>query len=125
MVQAILGAFWVDEDTPDEVRAMELQGWLKVLDAYTADDVSDAWAEYQRSGPRSEAGRLARPDAGALYRIIVKARANAAIATRRPAPPEQQLPPPPRVTAAQALKIIKDVGFRVKRFPEVGEGSDV
>lgn len=107
------------------MRGLELKNWTDVLVEFSPDEVGKAWIEYQKSGPRSEAGRLSRPDAGALYRIITKARANAAIATRRPAPPEQQLPPPPRVTAAQALKIIKDVGFRVKRFPEVGEGGDV
>lgn len=117
-----MAQFWIDEDTPDEVRAMELESWVDVLGDATPDELRQAWAEYQRSGPRSEAGRLARPDAGALYRTINKARATAALT--RPAPRDRQLAAPPRVTPEKAAEIMAQVGFRPKAFPGVGEGRD-
>jgi len=72
--RAILGQFWNDENTPDAVQAMELEGWMDVLENCSHSEIRKAWATYQRTGPRTQAGKLYKPDAGALYQIILRAR---------------------------------------------------
>ena len=104
-VQAILGQFWRDDATPDAVVALEVEGWCDVLAACTHSEIREAWAEYQRTGPRTTAGRLYKPDAGALYRIIH---------ARRPRPALSVVPrtaEPARVacTAEAAQRIMAEV----------------
>lgn len=72
-LRAILTQFW-QEDVSAPVRAMELEGWVDVLEDLTEDEVRNAWAAYQRSGPRSEKGALYRPDAGAIRKLADEAR---------------------------------------------------
>jgi len=72
-VMAILNQFWTDQNTPDAVRVLEIEGWLDVLAPLAEDEVRNAWREYQITGPRPASG-LRRPDAGALYLIAMNAR---------------------------------------------------
>lgn len=72
--EAILGQFWRNDDTPDAVRALEIEGWMDVLENCSHTEIREAWAAYQKNGARTERGRLYKPDAGALYRIIIAAR---------------------------------------------------
>jgi len=67
--EAILSQFW-REDEPDAVRAMVLESWMDVLESASHDEIREAWTDYQRNGPRSANGRLARPDPGALWHRI-------------------------------------------------------
>ena len=62
-IMAILGQFWRDDATPDAVQAIELEGWMDVLEPLTEREIRDAWAVYQRTGPRSRNGALRKPDA--------------------------------------------------------------
>lgn len=93
-VTVILSSFWLDQEASRAERVLELEGWLDVLEPLDDTEVRAAWAEYQRSGPRSAAGKLLRPDAGALYRIAMQARANAARLDRLRNPPPPPPPPP-------------------------------
>ena len=47
-VTAILSQFWT-EDSPDELRAVELEGWIDVLGGVSADELRAAWADYQNT----------------------------------------------------------------------------
>jgi hypothetical protein len=103
-VEAILSTFWRDE-TADVVRACEIQGWIDVLETCSHNEVRAAWSEYQRSGPRSGTGRLLKPDAGALWRIIVAARPKP-----RPVPMiVHHEPDRPRISADRAREIMAEV----------------
>ena len=128
-VSAILSQFWT-EDSPDELRAVELEGWLDVLDGVSTDELRAAWAEYQRNGPRSESRRLARPDAGAIYLIVTRARRDQRISNP---PPRVQLPAPPpepRMSPERMAEIMQAVGYHgngiiePKRFPRMGDGHE-
>ena len=103
-VEAILGTFWRD-DTADVVRACEIQGWIDVLETCSHNEIRAAWADYQRSGPRSANGRLLKPDAGAIWRIIIAARPKP-----KPAPKiVPQEPERPRVMPERARQIMAEV----------------
>jgi hypothetical protein len=73
-VQAILGQFWRDDSTPDAVQSLELEGWMDVLENCSHSEIRKGWATYQRTGPRTQSGKLYKPDAGALYQIILRSR---------------------------------------------------
>lgn len=76
-VTSILTQFWRDENVADAMQAIEIEGWVDVLEPLTEREIRDAWAVYQRTGPRSRNGALRKPDAGALYLIAMKARGEA------------------------------------------------
>lgn len=61
-----------------------MEGWIDVLEPYEPEEIRRAWAEYQKSGPRSERGALYRPDAGAIARIIDRRRRNSRLASQEP-----------------------------------------
>jgi hypothetical protein len=107
--EAILGGFWRD-DTPDAVRAMEIEGWIDALENCSHSEIRDAWATYQRHGPRSQSGRLVRPDAGALYRLIADARPKPRLVSLPAPDPEPDRKPLP---LAKRIAISREVGFRV------------
>lgn len=109
--EAILGQFWRDDDTPDAVRAMEIEGWMDVLENCSHSEIRKAWAVYQRSGPRTAAGKLYKPDAGALWKIVQGMRP-------KPKPVEAEPEPQrdPRVSKEAAQEILEKAGFRVNRF---------
>lgn len=69
--RAILMNFWTEDGVPDAQQAMQLEGWIDVLEALDEGEVRAAWAAYQIGGPRSALGALLRPDAGALHRIAL------------------------------------------------------
>lgn len=103
-VESILATFWRD-DTADVVRACEIQGWIDALETCSHGEVRAAWADYQRSGPRSGNGRLLKPDAGALWRIIIAARPKP-----KPAPMiVRQEPERPRISPDRARAIMAEV----------------
>lgn len=116
---AILTQFWRHDDTPPAVQAIEIEGWLDVLEPYDDAEIRAAWAEYQRSGPRSARGALYKPDAGALYAIVQRERRDAAeraSAHRRlPSPPQDA---PVRISAERAAEILREVGFEPKLTDE-------
>lgn len=75
-ISAMLGTFWGPDDTADEIRAIELETWLDTLGDMTCDQFRDAWITYQRTGPRTAKGRLYKPDAGAIWRLVNTTPAN-------------------------------------------------
>lgn len=109
--QAILGQFWRDDQTPDAVQALELEGWMDVLENCSHSEIRKAWATYQRTGPRTASGKLYKPDAGAIYKIVQQ---------NRPKPRVVPTPEPereePRVSAEAAQEILKEIGFKVNKF---------
>ena len=112
--KAILSVFWEDK-APDAVKAIEVEGWMDVLQNCSQSEIREAWADYQRDGDnRSARGRLVKPDAGALYRIILR---------KRPKPKLVETPEEPReppCSFERAAEIMQQVGFRPKGF---GEGK--
>lgn len=85
-ITGILQQFWRDAEDPDEVRAVEMRGWLDVLEGCALKEIRLAWADYQKTGPRSGRGVLYRPDAGAIHSRIMKERRDAAlyVASQKP-----------------------------------------
>ena len=108
-VEAILGNFWRDDETPDAVRAVEIEGWMDVLQGFTEYEIRMAWATYQVEANRTASGRMVRPDAGALARIITRHRPKPKLA---PAP--EPVRTEPRVTKEQTARILKEAGFNLK-----------
>jgi len=82
--QAILGQFWRDDSTPEAVQAIEMEGWMDVLENCSHSEIRKAWATYQRTGPRTQSGKLYKPDAGALYQIIFRSRPKPKVEESRP-----------------------------------------
>ena len=125
-VKAILGQFWVNDGVEDVVRALELEGWLDVLEPLTEAEIRSAWAEYQRSGPRSARGNLIKPDAGALYRIAASARqaeASRHVAAMRASERQAEEQEHARrqamkPTAEEAARITREAGFRMNVVPK-------
>lgn len=90
--EVILSQFWRDDDCSDAARAIEIEGWMDVLESCSQDEIRQAWASYQRGGPRTASGKLCKPDAGAIYRLVMAARPKTAVVRQiddapRPAPP--------------------------------------
>lgn len=110
--EAILSQFWRDDDTDDALRALEIEGWVDVLENCSHSEIRMAWASYQKIGPRTQRGRLYKPDAGALYRIILDARPKPVAVGMRPQPDKKTNRP----TAEQANQILKEYGFRPKKM---------
>lgn len=113
-MRAILEQFWIEDATEDAVQAVQLEGWLDVLEPFSDEEVRRAWAEYQRSGPRARNGALRKPDAGALWLIIDGWRGRAAAAQRdlerrRKEAEEAMRPRSDRVTAERAAEILREV----------------
>lgn len=73
-VKAILGAFWVDANQADQVEVMELEIWMNALEECSISEINAAWNLYLQAGPRTDRGKLCKPDAGYLWRIITSAR---------------------------------------------------
>lgn len=106
-IKTILGQFWNDGATPEAEQVLELEGWIDVLEGLSEMEFRKSWAEYQRSGPRTQAGKLYKPDAGALYAIAMDSRPKVRIV------PEPTTPEPERIqaTAEQRQAIMKEVNF--------------
>ena len=114
--KTVLGQFWTDHDTPEAEQILEIEGWQDVLEVLSEVEFRKAWAEYQRTGPRTKAGKLYKPDAGALYLIAMDARPKVTIV----ADPKPEEPPRERMTAEQRQQISDEVNFggnvKVKSF---------
>ena len=99
-VKAILDQFWVSEDTEEVVRALQLEGWIDVLEPCSEEDIKVAWIDYQREGPRTARGVLIKPDAGAFWQIIEKKRKTESLlaqaAKRREMDQSEQTPSGPQ-----------------------------
>ncbi len=108
---AILGQFWQDLDTPEVERVLEVEGWQDVLENCSHSEIRASWTAYQKTGPRTKSGKLHKPDAGALYHIIMKARPRPKIAHSAPEPKKE------RVSKETAAKILQDAGYAPKRMP--------
>lgn len=61
-------------ELPDAVQALEIEGWIHVLQECSHSEINSAWEIYQKGGPRSAKGRLYKPDAGFLWKMIETAR---------------------------------------------------
>ena len=108
--RTILDQFWVDRETPEAQQVLEVEGWMDVLENCSHSEIRSAWATYQKTGPRTQSGKLNKPDAGALYRIIMQSRPK----PRLVAAPEPKRPAPCPPDVAQ--EIIAAAGFAPKRF---------
>lgn len=97
--------FWRDDATPDALRALEVEGWMDVLENCSHSEIRMAWATYQRVGPRTDRGRLCKPDAGALHRIVMAERPKPVLV--RPAPEQERRAPP--CTPEAAARIMREV----------------
>lgn len=88
---------------------MEIEGWQDVLENCSHSEFRKAWVDYQKTGPRSTAGKLYKPDAGAIYRLVVQS---------RPRPKLVQIPESkcgPRMTKEQAAAVLKDCGVKLNK----------
>lgn len=89
---------------------------MDVLEVLSEVEFRKSWAEYQRSGPRTKAGKLYKPDAGALYAIAMDSRPKVRIVPEPTTPEPEKV----RVTPEQMQKIIEETGFggpvKVKPF---------
>jgi len=120
-VESILLNFWREDGVADIVRVCEIQGWVDVLETCSHTEVRAAWAEYQRSGPRNALGRLLKPDAGALWRIVMASRPRP-----KPAPIKAQIADAPRerVSPERARQIMREAfGGTDAAEGEVGNGA--
>ena len=102
-VMAILNSFWVSDRTPDAVQAIEIEGWLDVLEGLTEDEVRTAWSNYQKNGPRNDRHVLKRPDPGALHDMAMRHREFLARQVKRAAPPPP--PPPPEPSPGDKARV--------------------
>lgn len=107
---AILGQFWRNHETPEVEQVMEIEGWQDVLENCSHSEIRQAWAEWQKTGPRTEARRLVKPDAGALYGIILKNRPKPKLVPR----PVVERDPPCSKEAAK--EIMKSAGYSPRKF---------
>jgi len=111
-VQAILGQFWQDAETADAVKAIEIEGWVDVLENCNHSEIRAAWRDYQTDARnRTARNRLAKPDAGAILAIIMRKRPVPKLVT-----PEPSTPVEPPVTAEQASDIMRKAGFSPRCF---------
>lgn len=113
--KAILSGFWQDTDTHDAVQVIEIEGWMDVLENCSHSEIRDAWRDYQMDEQnRTARGRLMKPDAGALRRIILRKRPKPKLVKET----EYRDPPCDRRVAQE---ICEQAGFAPKRFGEHAE----
>lgn len=93
----------------DAEQALEIEGWIDVLEGCSHSEIRKAWANYQRSGPRTQSGKLYKPDAGALYRLIINARPKPRLVKPEPEPIELMSP-------ERAAEILQESGVKLNRF---------
>jgi hypothetical protein len=115
--RAILGQFWQDADTEDAVQAIEIEGWMDVLENCSHSEIRAAWRDYQTdANNRTARGRLAKPDAGAIRAIILRKRPKPRMV--KPVTEEPKLAP---VSAERAAEIMEEIGFTPRRFGGASE----
>ena len=114
-VQAILGQFWQDAETADAVKAIEIEGWVDVLESCSHSEIRAAWRDYQTdSRNRTARGRLAKPDPGAIRAIIFGKRPKSKVVSDEQE--DHETPKEPRMTGARAEEIMLEIGFKPRRF---------
>ena len=118
--ESILLNFWREDGVSDVVRICEIQGWIDMLETCSHSEVRAAWTEYQRYGPRNSMGRLLKPDAGALWQIVMKSRPRP-----KPAPIMPRIAEAPRIrmTAERAAEIIREVNCDREATSEPQNGA--
>ncbi len=47
---------------------------MDVLECCSHTEIRKAWSKYQRTGPRTATGKLYKPDAGAIWQIVIDGR---------------------------------------------------
>jgi len=94
--EAILSQFWREDSTPEAVQALEIEGWMDVLENCSHIEIRQAWATYQKTGPRTANGRLYKPDAGAIYRLILDERPRPQIVRQAAPEPHREIISPQR-----------------------------
>lgn len=72
-VRAFLDNFYV-ESRDAAVMAVDVDLWANALQIFTHAEIMDAFGKYFDTGPRSRAGRLIKPDPGAIKALIYAAR---------------------------------------------------
>lgn len=112
-VRALLGQFWQNHDVSDAEKAIEVEGWIDVLEDCSHSEIRYAWRDYQMNlTNRNAKGRLMKPDAGLLRRIIT---------AKRPKPEpidsvvETKAYPRDRVTKEEAAAILAEADFHPSR----------
>ena len=111
--RAILGQFWQDADTHDAEKAIEVEGWMDVLENCSHSEIRFAWRDYQTNPKnRTARGRLAKPDAGALLDIIYRKRPKPQVAYSQP----ESEPVKKRIDPETAQRICEEAGYTPKRF---------
>lgn len=76
----MLSQFWQAQNVTEAEMVIETEGYLDVLENVSHSEFRAAWADYQINGPRTAAGKLIKPDAGAIYNIaIANRRSNIAV----------------------------------------------
>ena len=117
--RAILGQFWQDLDTHDAEKAIEVEGWMDVLENCSHSEIRYAWRDYQIDpNNRTARGRLAKPDAGALRAIILSKRPRPQLVQPEPEPPRHA---PPAEERRRVAENVKQAGFAVRRANPTGE----
>lgn len=124
-IRSMLGNHWVDRDP--EVEALEVGRWLAELAGMTPAELIAAYSNWERTGLKTEAGRVQKPTPQDIRKRVVAARrASQPIRTHAPKvfldkpEPEPEREP---VTAEQAARIMADAGFTpdltqaLRRFP--------
>ena len=94
---------------------------MDVLETCSHSEIRAAWAEYQRSGPRNQLGRLLKPDAGALWRIVMASRPKP-----KPLPirPQVEEAPRERMSPERVRQIMREVfGGTDAAEPEAQNGA--
>lgn len=105
--KAILGTFWQEANRDDVVEALEVEGWMDVLQNCSHSEIRAAWADYQKSGPRTARGSLCKPDAGAIYHLILSKRPRPRVVM--PAPVAQPEP----MTRERYLEVCEELGIQM------------
>lgn len=113
MAEAIMGAGW-RQDTPDAVRALEMENWMDLLQNLSMSEIKAAWQSYQLdTRNRTATGALRRPDPARLSQIALAKRPKPALVSHNDTPGAVE-----PVGKERAAEIMAQHGFGVKRIPK-------
>lgn len=104
-ILTLLSHYWRDDD-PVELTAAIGKDWADVLEGFPKEAIEAACLRFMRTGKR-------KPVPGEIYQLAAEAMPRPQIVRQAP-PPEPARPP--RVTAEQAEAIMKQAGFRPRKF---------
>lgn len=77
---------------------------MDVLESCSHSEIRRAWATYQRNGPRTQSGKLYKPDAGAIWKIVIEGRPKPKIVPTAP-PPERE----PGISLEEKARIVREM----------------